>query len=837
MQSPPATVRHPSESRRAFEILTRAREAFGGDAKGKLVSYLIIWKDDCDPGATIMQGKACVHVMTVTIGTVLGDGNRIQNTYPHSIGSKGISHDGVEKKISEQLLELQDVNNTRPYYVGGNNKSMQAYFEVLATLTDQPERRSSNYLGAGNGTFTARALVSANHYALKQYLPSCRKCRKMLTDRFEEGQWCLAIPQCPDCLNWDVLENNPLALAPPPRGYPTKREGDTFINIPEGRIVEIEPGILKIKPFKITYKGLQEAVDLAHDGYMNKDWSTSNVTAFLKVEGLNDEFISDIVEHAERERSLTVSNGDDLLILQKDYDRRPSAYQKCRKPALWLRPGSELCHHLDVIMHLIALGIIKTSHISVLKSLRVQSKEASFVRMMRGALAPLVKLALAWLKVGEYTGGKFQTWNAEHNLGFARIMPWFFQNISEAQREIPAASIPQEGKPQKDWTKVQNCYWLRQRGIDAEGDAATVSERVSAAMQEDPVPKVLPMPNVGPTDIERLVRTLRDMLECVMSREVTPDLILKTGYAIRIFLSAFHDIDAQLRIPTTRENEDNDDVNVGDVGNPAHGIREGGNTEREGDSTEPTTRKKKRAKKKDRPSAIESYNFACLMNIPQAMQLFGPLRELWEGSVRGEGFLRVIKDRYRGMQGNWHYNLMQSVLKERAFENVLNGPKEIESNSLDDLKSLRGNFVKYNSIAQVEHIMDEFQRDRKAPLSVLIVADGPSARIFCVAGDYDTVVEIEIQHDSEPQSKFGITYHQFDIIRDNADGGSKFLEWNRDIVSGLAHPKFGFGVLLPLLDKEDVEGARKFALVSSNWRWLTTRDSLGTLVDSNGNNN
>ena len=43
------------------------------------------------------------------------------------------------------------------------------------------------------------------------------------------------------------------------------------------------------------------------------------------------------------------------------------------------------------------------------------------------------------------------------------------------------------------------------------------------------------------------------------------------------------------------------------------------------------------------PFWISSYIYPCLLNLPAHMKEFGPLKNLWEGGVRGEGFLPYVK--------------------------------------------------------------------------------------------------------------------------------------------------------------------------------------------------
>jgi hypothetical protein len=43
------------------------------------------------------------------------------------------------------------------------------------------------------------------------------------------------------------------------------------------------------------------------------------------------------------------------------------------------------------------------------------------------------------------------------------------------------------------------------------------------------------------------------------------------------------------------------------------------------------------------PDWIVKYNYLSLLNLPDLIELNGPLRGIWEGGAIGEGFLRYIK--------------------------------------------------------------------------------------------------------------------------------------------------------------------------------------------------
>jgi hypothetical protein len=71
-----------------------------------------------------------------------------------------------------------------------------------------------------------------------------------------------------------------------------------------------------------------------------------------------------------------------------------------------------------------------------------------------------------------------------------------------------------------------------------------------------------------------------------------------------------------------------------------------------------------------KPLWIQSSNFVALLNLPKAMQRFGPPRELWEGGPRGEGILRELKPLIRGLRGNWTGNALRRFYENRALDDI-----------------------------------------------------------------------------------------------------------------------------------------------------------------------
>ena len=63
------------------------------------------------------------------------------------------------------------------------------------------------------------------------------------------------------------------------------------------------------------------------------------------------------------------------------------------------------------------------------------------------------------------------------------------------------------------------------------------------------------------------------------------------------------------------------------------------------------------------PSWISSYNFVCLLNIPNTVRQFGPVNHYWEGGGLGEKFIQVAKKNFHNFCGNWKCNLNNKIVR------------------------------------------------------------------------------------------------------------------------------------------------------------------------------
>ena len=740
--------------------------------------YILFWGDDCDPNAFNKLGRGSVWVKTMTIGTLKDNGHSTKHTYPLAVGKKADYHDDIERFYATEL-EMLKSPNLDPFYVGTMKKKAALHFELIATLQDQPERRSANHIHGGGGLFAARMGVSADLKALQNVLPACSKCLETIETNYREQEWNSPIPHCTKCLNWDVLQDLTIARTPIPDNYPTV-EGTAA----KKRTISAD-GEQFLLPFVITYEGLRTATAVAHSEYLGGRWNEQMCDAYLRVECIDDKTRDSIIDNAKNARALLITQcEEERQFLLEAKEENPASFEPIPTPPLWSRDSIELWSHVDTIMHLLFLGVVKTIVFTIQKWLLLQSLNAGFMRANRANLEPLCKLTIDWLPIQPFVGGRLGIWVSENYLGFSRISQWFYQNIGDAEY-INDDEPPMNAGVDK-WLVKHLKYWLRMRGLDEKGLKKELLERVKWFMQCDPPPPTLPIPEKHPADVEAAIVAMVELLDCIMSRTVSEGKIRRTELAIRIFLSKFDHLDKTMR------------------------------------------RRDQVAK------VVSKYNFACLINLPRVMEKYGPLRELWEGGPRGEGYaLNLKRQMNQGFRLNWEVNLMKTLLRHQAFDSIIgetNAHQPGPLNSAEALRDRKASFYKYKSSLLVRDFLAVPTGNKKKPISVIFLdanQDVKDTRIFAVVVDYHTLQEIEMigEHDCgySHKGKFGLEYYKY------KPKGHQVCSWHVDVCPELSHSsRIGYGILLPLLEDE----GGMFALVSSNWKSLRTSQRWGDLFEA-----
>ena len=249
-------------------FVENAKKVHNDDKQDTLVLFGNEWSDGFEPSLSIKGNRGSCWIKSITISPPPDRIHCMTHTYPIAIGTDGVSHEEVEQLFAEELISLSSGKDNKSYH-GGLRKNVKVYFELLASLQDQLERRSVNYIMLGNSQYTASWRVALDIAAVSSAIPACDECFKKLIF----GQVTSTI--CEKCVNWDLHVRTGLLDFSPPVNYPRNQVP------PSGKLL----------PITMTYETMKAAVAIAHEGMVSDNWTKLNVEAYMRVNGLNSDAI------------------------------------------------------------------------------------------------------------------------------------------------------------------------------------------------------------------------------------------------------------------------------------------------------------------------------------------------------------------------------------------------------------------------------------------------------------------------------------------------------------------------------------------------------------------
>lgn len=764
-KKPDEPVIHISQSDRAQRILQNSKLVFPGE--DVMVLYLVEWSDGFEPSISVKSNRGSCWLKTITISPPSHLLHSCANTYPIALGMDGESHEEVEELFAQELWSLRE-GEKNLFYHGGLKRNVRVYVELLASLQDQPERRKANYIMLGRSTYTAQWGHLLDFAAVASGIPGCKDCRKNLLLQHSQSSF-----ECNKCVNWNTDSNSGLLKFDPPANYPQN----------------LIPFSGKLSPQKVTYKLLKRAVEVAHDGIVFKGWKTSTMIDYLRAHGLNEEAIQNVKQRAMNFKKLNaviISCSGDIQApsfdaLHKEKKSDPSMFEMWKFPAFWCR-GVDLQQHIDVAMHLLFLGIVKTVMQQIQEWMVRRNKGSRFVQYADAVFDNVQRLQLTWCRITPYKNGNFGGWISENYVAAARVMAWFYGSIGD----IAADPIFDEPNVEFDsWKKTHHYAWLKIRGLETAGSVWDLKQRVQKYMKQRGGPPSIPEPAGGTVEnVLSMISALRSMISRLMVREVTEAYLIDLERHIKIFLNAYE---------------------MFDVAN------------RTSNST---------------PSWVSSYNFCCLLNYPRVIKEFGPLRNLWEGGGMGEKVLRLVKPNWYGFKKNWQINKLDHVLRKMSMVKMREKNKtletgELEKEMIDDLDYLS------DSSADDENECNKF-KDEEGRLSGLLKVyknKGEILRMFqmsyplsvvrLICGRFYCVcrkdIAVEVKCTEYLETICGASYHKWTVLEQaehaHAKVESKYIQ--------------NYCVMLPKLTKTGVASEFPiYTLIDSEWNDIQKDGSI-----------
>lgn len=634
-------------------IRERAKSVCG--SKDTIVLYCTEWSDDFDPSVSTKANRQSCWIKTVTIHSCNRRDkttDKMATTYLIAVGKKGQCHEAVSLLFAKDIEKLR--SGTCAMYSKSCREVVNVYMELLVSLQDQPERRAANHLMLGSGKYTARWGYSSNIAEVAQKIPSCSSCMNKL---IHNGPLYSDInDHCERCTNWNTCSAHPLLRTVPPNKYPRDM-------LTHGTY---------ILPFQLSYNTLRHAVTTTHNKLITSTWTNEEAKQYLYVFGLNNEAVSKVLEHATNEKifSYAEANKDAMTLeynaLRHHKERYPMKYVQWQFPATWIR-GTYLQQHIDVPMHLLFLGITKTTMKRIMEWMKQKNSHANFLKMSGGVLESISNLHLDWCVAISLNGAKFGGWVSENFLAVARLTRWYYSMIPHLRS---GAQYRDPDLPYTTWSVKELREWLRVRGLPSHGKKMALLESVGHLLSLTEVPPILPPKGGTVQDIMTLTQTMSVALGNVMQRSVTDELITHTMHYIKRFLSSYHAVDKELINET------------------------------------------------DKPGWLTSYNFLCLLNIPDLMKQYGPIANLWEGGYDGERFSQELKHRLKGgLIDNWHRNLLKNLVAKYAMEHI-ELPYDPQHGHVESNPKTKS-YKRYKSLY---YLIQDYTK--RAPLSVVALING-----------------------------------------------------------------------------------------------------------------
>jgi hypothetical protein len=447
---------------------------------------------------------------------------------------------------------------------------------------DQPERRGTNCMMGGNSSCGARWGYSINLQEVHSRLVPCQRCQEKSFGSVNPLAW--NITMCTVCSQWEMIRNDNLLHWDAPKAFP---KVDGIVNLG------------KLKPMKLEYSDLIDATQKAHEKILLGKWTKTEASEFLSYYCINAKTAAQIVKQAQSMRAWDVVSKKrhpmnleyETMVAQRE--KFPQEFEPWKVPSFWKR-GLSINTLIDAPMHLVFLGAVQGITGFIHSWLRKHGKYSNFMRLAEGRLTCFKKFKLPWLKMLPYKGERLGGWVSENFVSFTRVCRWFYLILDELNLDEDAYKDPET--PQKTWKAVENKGWLKARGLPHDGKAAELKERVAQYMSDkDTIPMLLPPPEGTMEDLHALIESMFYMVKSIMSFRVSEDDVKIADFQIKLFLTRLVDCDKKI----------NPDAKV--------------------------------------PFWISSYTYPCLLNLPAHMKEFGPLKNLWEGGVRGEGFLPYVK--------------------------------------------------------------------------------------------------------------------------------------------------------------------------------------------------
>jgi len=198
-------------------------------------------------------------------------------------------------------------------------------------------------------------------------------------------------------------------------------------------------------------------------------------------------------------------------------------------------------------MHLLLLGIQKTTMKKIKKWHSLQRSGTNFINYTSGKLDHIQKLNITWCKAMPYKSGKLGGWVSENYLAMTRLNKWFYSGIESITTDETVKELNHMiNIPQERWLTKYNKAWLEIRGLDSNGCYKTLKHRVQQYMADpDNIPEIILLMSLPARNVFLTTQALTCMIAHLMITDITNESITEAEKQIKIFLNTFDEFDKE----------------------------------------------------------------------------------------------------------------------------------------------------------------------------------------------------------------------------------------------------------------------------------------------------
>ena len=248
--------------------------------------------------------------------------------------------------------------------------------------------------------------------------------------------------ECPHCCNWSYSSNRVAwqIAWPVTEKYPDKPIDQTLMeqtNVvwPEGRQV---PFGTYVKPMKQTFPWMLAGVRVAILALAIGVWGIGKTEHYLATFAVNERIVVNVKAYAQKlkEEMKAINDNQEQTLFLKQMLTEGSLIQFEVVPRLWITSAIELKAFLELAMHQIFLGTVKTVFETMDEFIKQNQDSEAFMKLINPYLVEMREFRLSWFQIRELPKS---SWVSDQFIAWAHCMTWVYSMYCENSEGHSAA--------------------------------------------------------------------------------------------------------------------------------------------------------------------------------------------------------------------------------------------------------------------------------------------------------------------------------------------------------------------------------------------------------------